>query len=61
MSKKKPAKRKAPAQWRVSRAGVRFAVTRRGKRLRGPDGEPRTFRTRDAAARVVRELSRGRR
>ena len=57
---KKSGKRKAAAQWSVGRTGVRFTVARRGKRLRGADGQPRTFRTRDAAARVARELNRGR-
>ena len=44
--------------WTVARAGIRFTVMRQRKRLRGPDGEPRVFRTRDAAARVARELNR---
>jgi hypothetical protein len=29
-----------------------------GKQLRGPDGKPKTVRTRGAAARIARELNR---
>jgi hypothetical protein len=54
---KKRAKKRKASKWHVARAGVRFTVKRGRTAIRGKDGKPRTFRTRDAAARVVRELS----
>jgi len=54
--RKKPARKKT-IEWRVGRAGVRFTVRRGRKTVRGKDGQPRIFRTRDAAARVARELN----
>jgi hypothetical protein len=55
--KKKQARRRAP-EWRVGPHGVRFTVRAGGRTLRDKDGKPRTFRTRDAAARVARTLNR---
>jgi hypothetical protein len=55
---KKRIRKKSAAKWHVARAGVRFTVKKGRTALRGKDGKPRTFRTRDAAARVVRQLSR---
>lgn len=55
---KKRSKKKKSAGWHVARAGVRFTVKRGRTAIRGKDGKPRTFRTKDAAARVVRQLSR---
>ena len=57
--KKSSRKKKARSpKWHVARAGVRFTVKKGRVSVRGKDGKPRTFRTRDAAARVARELSR---
>lgn len=44
-------------QWRVARVGVRFTVKRGRQTALDRDGKPRTFRTRDAAARVARQLN----
>jgi hypothetical protein len=44
-------------QWRVAPAGVRFTVKRGREGALDRDGKLRTFRTRDAAARVARELN----
>jgi len=54
-SKKKTA---SATEWRVARSGVRFTVKRGRESARNDDGSVRTFRTRDAAARVARELNR---
>jgi hypothetical protein len=56
----KRSKKKAAVKWHVARAGVRFTVKKGRKPLRDKDGRPRTFRTRDAAARVARERGRRR-
>lgn len=53
--KKKTAAR---AEWRVTRSGIRFTVKRGRESARNDDGTVRTFRTRDAAARIARELNR---
>ena len=44
-------------QWRVARAGVRFTVKQGRQTARDEDGQVRTFRTRDAAERVARQLN----
>jgi len=46
------------AAWRVARSGVGFTVKRGRQTARNEDGTVRTFRTRDAAARVARALNR---
>lgn len=46
------------AEWRVARSGVRFTVKRGRQAARTEDGNMRIFRTRDAAARVARQLNR---
>lgn len=46
------------AEWRVARSGVGFTVKRGRQTARNEDGKVRTFRTRDAAARVARALNR---
>lgn len=58
--KKKSGGRARPAAgpWHVVPLGFRYTVKRGRKQLRGPDGKPKTVRTRDAAARVARELNR---
>ncbi len=55
---KRSKKKKAP-EWRVGPFGFRFTVRKGRKAICGKDGKPRTFRTRDAAARVARELNGG--
>ena len=44
-------------QWHVSRSGVRFTVKHGRQTARDKEGKVRTFRTRDAAARVARQLN----
>ena len=55
VSKKKSASTRT--EWRVARSGVRFTVKRGRQSARSEDGSVRTFRTRDAAARVARQLN----
>lgn len=53
-----PGKTKRPKiRWRVARVGVRFTVKLGRKAALRPDGKARTFRTRDAAVRVARQLN----
>jgi hypothetical protein len=57
---KAAAPRRKPAariEWRVAPAGVRYTVKRGRESALGKDGKRRTFRTRDAAARVARQLN----
>jgi hypothetical protein len=42
--------------WRLTRQGVRFTVTKGNQFARNANGNIRTFRTRDAAMRLVRLL-----
>ena len=61
MSKKsvgKSARPQTTGLWRVAPSGFRYTVKRGRIQLRGPDGKPRTVRTRGAAARLARELNR---
>jgi hypothetical protein len=44
-------------QWRVTRLGVRFTIKRARQQVKDKAGNPRTFRTRDAAERVARALN----
>ena len=55
---RKNRKNKKTVEWRIGRSGVRFTLKKGRKTIRSKDGQPRTFRTRDAAARVARELNR---
>ena len=49
--------RLSAAAWRVARSGVRFTLKQGRQTARNKDGTVRTFRTRDAAARVARQLA----
>jgi hypothetical protein len=55
--KMKP-RRKRTTEWRIARIGVRYTVKLGRKAAVKRDGTVRTFRTRDAANRAVRELNR---
>lgn len=55
--KMKP-RQKSAAEWRIARMGVRYTVKLGRKAAVKRDGTVRTFRTRDAANRAVRELNR---
>jgi hypothetical protein len=55
--KMKP-RRKRTTEWRIARMGVRYTVKLGRKAAVKRDGTVRTFRTRDAANRAVRELNR---
>ena len=55
--KTKPRQKRA-AEWRIARMGVRYTVKLGRKAAVKRDGTVRTFRTRDAANRAVRELNR---
>ena len=58
MSAKATAKKEnGGVEWRVAREGVGFAVKRGRVYAQTPDGQKRTFRTRDAAVRVARQLN----
>lgn len=52
-----PKKQATKIQWRVARTGVRFTVKHGRQAALDRDGKPRTFRTRDAASRVARQLN----
>jgi hypothetical protein len=56
MKTKPPQKR--TTEWRIARMGVRYTVKLGRKAAVKRDGTVRTFRTRDAANRAVRELNR---
>ncbi|MGQ0525200.1 MAG: hypothetical protein ACT4P8_16265 [Betaproteobacteria bacterium] len=55
--KMKP-RQKRTTDWRIARMGVRYTVKLGRKAAVKRDGTVRTFRTRDAANRAVRELNR---
>jgi hypothetical protein len=55
--KTKP-RQKRTTEWRIASMGVRYTVKLGRKAAVKRDGTVRTFRTRDAANRAVRELNR---
>lgn len=58
MKAKAKQKKTRAAEWRIARAGVRYTVKKGRQAALKQDGTVRTFRTRDAANRVARELNR---
>lgn len=51
------ARKKSKPAWRIARMGVRYTVKLGRKAALKRDGTVRTFRTRDAANRVARQLN----
>jgi hypothetical protein len=58
MKAKSKQKKSKAAEWRIARTGVRYTVKKGRRAALKEDGTVRTFRTRDAANRVARELNR---